>query len=116
MSSTGVFASSAESVTQPRAMRYSTHRPVRTQITTATGKPMNVTNTIPPTTSHNTANQNVRICQPKCESSHVPRTDRKSTRLNSSHSQISYAVFCLKKKKKNNSNNTRLPVSHNTSP
>src|SRR2546427_8761422 len=29
----------------------------------------------------------------------VPR-DRKSTRLNSSHSQISYAVFCLKKKKK----------------
>src|SRR5688572_33355782 len=30
----------------------------------------------------------------------VPREDRKSTRLNSSHSQISYAVFCLKKKKK----------------
>src|SRR2546430_13007202 len=28
----------------------------------------------------------------------APRTDRKSTRLNSSHSQISYAVFCLKKK------------------
>src|SRR2546427_5010317 len=28
--------------------------------------------------------------------------DRKSTRLNSSHSQISYAVFCLKKKKKMN--------------
>src|SRR2546430_3848361 len=27
------------------------------------------------------------------------QTDRKSTRLNSSHSQISYAVFCLKKKK-----------------
>src|SRR2546430_6704122 len=30
----------------------------------------------------------------------VPVRDRKSTRLNSSHSQISYAVFCLKKKKK----------------
>src|SRR5688572_31725501 len=30
----------------------------------------------------------------------VPVKDRKSTRLNSSHSQISYAVFCLKKKKK----------------
>src|SRR5688572_33149887 len=30
--------------------------------------------------------------------------DRKSTRLNSSHSQISYAVFCLKKKKKYNTN------------
>src|SRR2546427_6349387 len=29
--------------------------------------------------------------------------DRKSTRLNSSHSQISYAVFCLKKKKKQQS-------------
>src|SRR2546427_1442177 len=29
-----------------------------------------------------------------------PDIDRKSTRLNSSHSQISYAVFCLKKKKK----------------
>src|SRR2546428_2478270 len=28
--------------------------------------------------------------------------DRKSTRLNSSHDQISYAVFCLKKKKTNN--------------
>src|SRR2546427_6550628 len=33
--------------------------------------------------------------------------DRKSTRLNSSHSQISYAVFCLKKKKKN----TRRQIS-----
>src|SRR5688572_31247530 len=32
---------------------------------------------------------------------HLER-DRKSTRLNSSHSQISYAVFCLKKKKKKN--------------
>src|SRR2546430_10098164 len=30
---------------------------------------------------------------------HRPHPDRKSTRLNSSHSQISYAVFCLKKKK-----------------
>src|SRR2546421_6094933 len=29
----------------------------------------------------------------------VPELDRKSTRLNSSHDQISYAVFCLKKKK-----------------
>src|SRR3712207_8828657 len=29
-------------------------------------------------------------------------TDRKSTRLNSSHANISYAVFCLKKKKKSN--------------
>src|SRR2546430_7454977 len=33
--------------------------------------------------------------------------DRKSTRLNSSHSQISYAVFCLKKKKKQLKNTNR---------
>src|SRR5690349_23487672 len=32
----------------------------------------------------------------------VRHPDRKSTRLNSSHVEISYAVFCLKKKKKNN--------------
>src|SRR5258705_7960836 len=43
--------------------------------------------------------------------------DRKSTRLNSSHLGISYAVFCLKKKKKDTkgyrTNNTkRIPVSH----
>src|SRR5215471_19422390 len=31
---------------------------------------------------------------------HLHRLDRKSTRLNSSHVEISYAVFCLKKKKK----------------
>src|SRR2546427_8526395 len=38
--------------------------------------------------------------------------DRKSTRLNSSHSQISYAVFCLKKKKKTN-HNIREATSQN---
>src|SRR2546429_6088766 len=32
---------------------------------------------------------------------HLRRQDRKSTRLNSSHGYISYAVFCLKKKKRN---------------
>src|SRR5256885_8422840 len=35
-----------------------------------------------------------------CWSAPSPRADRKSTRLNSSHLVISYAVFCLKKKKK----------------
>src|SRR5262245_63539291 len=41
-------------------------------------------------------------------SSTQPGRDRKSTRLNSSHLGISYAVFCLKKKKKKkNSNRTR---------
>src|SRR5688572_31828717 len=38
--------------------------------------------------------------------------DRKSTRLNSSHSQISYAVFCLKKKKHSTTCRTLLPRSH----
>src|SRR5438094_7221216 len=37
--------------------------------------------------------------------------DRKSTRLNSSHRTISYAVFCLKKKKKNKKNITAMPTS-----
>src|SRR2546421_3457509 len=42
--------------------------------------------------------------------------DRKSTRLNSSHDQISYAVFCLKKKKKKKSTNSmaRLKRMHAT--
>src|SRR2546430_12540335 len=37
-----------------------------------------------------------------------PPSDRKSTRLNSSHSQISYAVFCLKKKKNSADNSSAL--------
>src|SRR2546430_5330613 len=40
--------------------------------------------------------QNCAACAPPNEWPNTP--DRKSTRLNSSHSQISYAVFCLKKK------------------
>src|SRR5689334_24113573 len=55
--------------------------------------------------------------------------DRKSTRLNSSHSSISYAVFCLKKKKKtpisehhnrhstlNNTTTSRKPYHHHHCP
>src|SRR2546430_9895557 len=38
--------------------------------------------------------------RPLAKSKAPAATDRKSTRLNSSHSQISYAVFCLKKKNK----------------
>src|SRR2546427_9607954 len=41
--------------------------------------------------------------------------DRKSTRLNSSHSQISYAVFCLKKKKKNKKQDTSHTILTKTS-
>src|SRR2546422_4746767 len=40
------------------------------------------------------------------------RRDRKSTRLNSSHGYISYAVFCLKKKKKPNFARANLPSTH----
>src|SRR3712207_7300448 len=40
------------------------------------------------------------------------RTDRKSTRLNSSHANISYAVFCLKKKKTIKHNRELNSTSH----
>src|SRR5438045_6068269 len=56
-------------------------------------------------------------CPWKSSSAATQGSDRKSTRLNSSHLGISYAVFCLKKKKKTsivhhaNQNNTN---SHNT--
>src|SRR2546430_9699453 len=41
------------------------------------------------------------------------REDRKSTRLNSSHSQISYAVFCLKKKKQPTANASTISQARN---
>src|SRR5258707_10309897 len=40
------------------------------------------------------------------------RGDRKSTRLNSSHANISYAVFCLKKKKKNKHQKSNMHCEH----
>src|SRR5256885_7944918 len=50
-----------------------------------------------------------------CINEYVVPTDRKSTRLNSSHLVISYAVFCLKKKKKTKNYSlyiiSTLPVS-----
>src|SRR6266516_6190013 len=42
------------------------------------------------------------VVLPRCLYRVKPTPDRKSTRLNSSHRTISYAVFCLKKKKKLN--------------
>src|SRR2546427_7680372 len=41
----------------------------------------------------------------------VGEGDRKSTRLNSSHSQISYAVFCLKKKKRAEAGDRDAPIT-----
>src|SRR5947208_5131467 len=47
-------------------------------------------------------------CEPGAARPHDPGVqDRKSTRLNSSHQIISYAVFCLKKKKKKKQKNTK---------
>src|SRR5690606_41611497 len=48
-----------------------------------------------------------RIGIGRCQRRQPPLRDRKSTRLNSSHVKISYAVFCLKKKKKNRIERTR---------
>src|SRR2546430_4389930 len=54
-----------------------------------------------------------RFGQVKLFTASVVLLDRKSTRLNSSHSQISYAVFCLKKKKILNIEETRyIDKSH----
>src|SRR5438067_7379955 len=44
--------------------------------------------------------QFVQSCLETTQGSAADKQDRKSTRLNSSHVSISYAVFCLKKKKK----------------
>src|SRR2546430_8624903 len=49
-----------------------------------------------PARKFRSTNQNGRST--RAERLASPSSDRKSTRLNSSHSQISYAVFCLKKK------------------
>src|SRR5207245_7538887 len=47
-------------------------------------------------------------------SNHDYDLDRKSTRLNSSHGSISYAVFCLKKKKKKHEHFSNLSINHHT--
>src|SRR2546430_11374240 len=52
--------------------------------------------------------RNIHAVTPTTQSSGTAMRDRKSTRLNSSHSQISYAVFCLKKK--------NTPVHNSISP
>src|SRR3712207_8482320 len=65
-------------------------------------------------TGHNLKNRsNVDPCrslQKVCL--RVVSTDRKSTRLNSSHANISYAVFCLKKKKKEHRTHRALDYLH----
>src|SRR5689334_23912988 len=78
--------------------------------------------------------RSLRLCRPGARHRHRPpeghlrgppphqgspetarvRADRKSTRLNSSHSSVSYAVFCLKKKKKNTYNKEILLRTNDT--
>src|SRR2546427_1639348 len=53
-------------------------------------------------TQHSTQFASARYGASRSCKSSPANGDRKSTRLNSSHSQISYAVFCLKKKKNKN--------------
>src|SRR5207249_10067711 len=48
----------------------------------------------------------------RCARPRHGRRDRKSTRLNSSHVSISYAVFCLKKKKKHKQDNSHTTTQH----
>src|SRR2546422_7880353 len=60
---------------------------------TATGQPR----------FHGSADQLNSTISPGSRASFPARSDRKSTRLNSNHGYISYAVFCLKKKKNNKS-------------
>src|SRR5258708_18478629 len=54
--------------------------------------------------------QRQRDGEPEARLSQEDRSDRKSTRLNSSHQIISYAVFCLKKK---NNKHTNIADRHN---
>src|SRR2546429_3299661 len=55
-----------------------------------------------------TATARPRRGRPQARPGGVPLPDRKSTRLNSSHGYISYAVFCLKKKKIHRQASTRF--------
>src|SRR2546426_12655537 len=59
---------------------------------------------------------NVCCVQPTSRKSRRSSTDRKSTRLNSSHLVISYAVFCLKKKNNSRRLRTRRPTLGSTLP
>src|SRR5258708_30661331 len=52
---------------------------------------------------------NTRVEREACPLNLAPTADRKSTRLNSSHQIISYAVFCLKKKKNSRARLARKP-------
>src|SRR2546427_5692176 len=56
--------------------------------------------------------KSTRLNSSHSQISYAVSFDRKSTRLNSSHSQISYAVFCLKKKKHQHTTLSARPFTH----
>src|SRR2546427_880753 len=80
----------------------------RSQIPSQDGGPFK-TRVLPPLQSTPVAPQKGESTQAAKDPS---KRDRKSTRLNSSHSQISYAVFCLKKKKTQQSGWRTLYARH----
>src|SRR3989440_2170491 len=68
----------------------------RHQISTCHGA-VRIVSSLPVLGPHQMQSRGITIQE---AAAYLSTTDRKSTRLNSSHDQISYAVFCLKKKKK----------------
>src|SRR5256885_5471084 len=64
-----------------------------------------------PSRAHSTTNASTPRSVELKQVPYVQQKDRKSTRLNSSHLVISYAVFCLKKKKNKESENRCITVT-----
>src|SRR2546427_3157691 len=96
---------------QPSALRSSTLGPQGQYVSTPTESETSP-NFPPPWLANRAFPKMNRLLPVGKKSTGAGRVDRKSTRLNSSHSQISYAVFCLKKKK---NTPTRVPI-YATSP
>src|SRR2546422_4313670 len=76
------------------------------------GNPSGVANNLPGRAKTKDLRKAPRL-EPRPESTAV---DRKSTRLNSSHGYISYAVFCLKKKKNKHRQAYNMHITHNIKP
>src|SRR5256885_11121681 len=73
-----------------------------------------LTNRVPRGRHPTTSSRKARARQSACAGTARARGDRKSTRLNSSHLVISYAVFCLKKKIKDNIRHTHPDRLHHS--
>src|SRR5574340_1614058 len=85
---------------QTCALPISWDRRVRPRLGLRHGTPL-ASRGVPGETGHlSSCIWNLGVFSRRCTGESLPLRDRKSTRLNSSHQKISYAVFCLKKKKK----------------